>query len=187
MITFSIQKTISRKWYEYIYNIHTLTFIVICTNFRNRWKSKPLAIFSNLFRSECKLILYLKKIYVYFLCLSCNIKKSKATAKLSENSWKKRRSDRVHWCHLWRQHLYRYSFFLSFYMNQIPEILMFFLRYFRLSFCFVSKAPMYFFLSWRLFTEHPSVPLLFSQNPLQMTTNPVICIGLKFRTLHHKI
>jgi hypothetical protein len=31
---------------------------------------------------------------VHILCLSCSIKRSKATAKLSENSWNKRRSKR---------------------------------------------------------------------------------------------
>jgi len=43
-----------------------------------------------------------KKMYLY---LSCNIKKFKTTAKLSENSWNKRRSNRFHWRHLWRQPL----------------------------------------------------------------------------------
>ena len=35
------------------------------------------------------------------LCLSCNVKKSKPTAKLSENSWNKLRSNRFQWCPLW--------------------------------------------------------------------------------------
>jgi len=52
------------------------------------------------------------------LCLSCNIKKSKTTAKLSKNSWNKRRSNRFQWHHLWRQRLYCYSFFIALYMNQ---------------------------------------------------------------------
>jgi hypothetical protein len=34
------------------------------------------------------------------LCLSCNIKKSITPAKLSENSWNKRRSNNFQWCHL---------------------------------------------------------------------------------------
>ena len=46
------------------------------------------------------------------LCLSCNIKKSKTTAKLSENTWTQGRSNRYQWRHLWRQHLYCYRFFV---------------------------------------------------------------------------
>jgi hypothetical protein len=42
--------------------------------------------------------------------MSCNIKRSKTTAKLSENSWNKRRSKRFHRRHLWRQWLYCYPF-----------------------------------------------------------------------------
>jgi hypothetical protein len=36
------------------------------------------------------------------LCLSCNIKESKTTAKLFDNSWNKHRSDRFQWGNLWR-------------------------------------------------------------------------------------
>ena len=43
----------------------------------------------------------------------------KTSAKLSENSWNKS----FRWPHLWRQRLYCYHFFLSLYMNQIPEML----------------------------------------------------------------
>jgi hypothetical protein len=52
---------------------------------------------SRLFRNECKLIVYLTTMHVYcgiILWLSCNIKKSKTTAKLSENSWNKISSNR---------------------------------------------------------------------------------------------
>ena len=50
-----------------IYNIRTLSVNLqfICTSFRNRQNSEPLASFSGLFRSEYKLILYLTKMYVY--------------------------------------------------------------------------------------------------------------------------
>ena len=58
---------------------------------------------------------------VPILCLSCNVKKSKPTAKLSENSWNKLRSNRFQWCHLWRQRLYWYRFCLSNYIYQVPE------------------------------------------------------------------
>ena len=40
---------------------------------------------------------------VRILCLSCNVKKSKTTGKLSENSWNKRRSNLFQMCHLWRR------------------------------------------------------------------------------------
>ena len=40
---------------------------------------------------------------VHILCLSCNIKKSKTTAKLSENSWNKCHSNCFQWRHLWCQ------------------------------------------------------------------------------------
>jgi hypothetical protein len=36
--------------------------------------------------------------------------RTKTTAKLSENSWNKRRSERFHRRHLWRQWLYCYPF-----------------------------------------------------------------------------
>jgi hypothetical protein len=42
------------------------------------------------------------------LCLSFNIKRSKTTVKLSENSWNKRSSNRFQWCHSWRQPLNRF-------------------------------------------------------------------------------
>jgi len=50
-------------------------------------------------------------------------KKSKTTAKLSEKSRNKHCSNCFQWCHLWRQRLYCYRFFLSLYMNQVPEML----------------------------------------------------------------
>jgi hypothetical protein len=57
------------------------------------------------------------------LCLFCNIKRPKTIAKLSENNWNKRRSKCFQRRHLWRQHLYCYHFFLSLYMNKVPEML----------------------------------------------------------------
>jgi hypothetical protein len=48
-------------------------------------KSEQLVNCYCLFCSECKLILYLTKMYILF-CLSCDIKKSKTPVKLSENS-----------------------------------------------------------------------------------------------------
>ena len=68
----------------------------------------------------------LSSIYIYnvhILSLSCNIKMSKPSAKVSGNSWKKRRNKHCLWRHLWHQHLNCYHFFLSLYMNQVPEIL----------------------------------------------------------------
>ena len=46
---------------QYIYNIRTLSVNIkfICTSFRNRQNSEPLASFSSLFRSEYKWILYI--------------------------------------------------------------------------------------------------------------------------------
>ena len=51
---------------------------------------------------------------IHILCLSCNIKKSKTSTTLFENSWSKRRSDRFQWCHLWRQSVYCYHVTISF-------------------------------------------------------------------------
>ena len=50
-----------------IYNIRTLSENIkfICTSFRNKWKREPLASFASLFRSVCKAILYLTKMYIY--------------------------------------------------------------------------------------------------------------------------
>jgi hypothetical protein len=55
------------RLYLYIYNIRTLSVNIkfICTSFRNRQNSEPLASFSVLFRSEYKWILYLTTMYVY--------------------------------------------------------------------------------------------------------------------------
>ena len=51
----------------YISNIRTLSVNIkfICTSFRNRQNSEPLASFSGLFRSEYKWILYWTTMYVY--------------------------------------------------------------------------------------------------------------------------
>ena len=50
-----------------IYNIRTLSVNIkfICTSFRNRQNSEPLASFSGMFRREYKWILYLTTMYVY--------------------------------------------------------------------------------------------------------------------------
>ena len=65
--------------YMYIYNIRTLSVNIkfICTSFRNRQNSEPLASFSGLFRSEYEWILYLTTMYVY--CVY------PAMSKMSEN------------------------------------------------------------------------------------------------------
>ena len=59
---------------------------------------------------------------VRILYWSCNIKKSKTPVIMSESNWNKRRSNHVHWCHLWRQHLDCDRSFLSFCLNQVPEL-----------------------------------------------------------------
>ena len=64
------------------------------------------------------IIIFIFNDNVRILWLSCNIKKSKTTAKLSENNWNKRRSNRFQWCHLRHN-----RFFLSFYVNQVSEML----------------------------------------------------------------
>ena len=77
----------------------------------------------SVFRHECKLIWYWTTMYrLLIFCLSCNIKKSKTPAKLSENNWSKGHSNCFQWCHLWHQHLHCYHFFLSLFMKQVPEI-----------------------------------------------------------------
>ena len=49
-------------------------YIIFCMSFRNKLTSEPLVRFSGLFRSECKLILYLKTLYIY--CIYPAISKS---------------------------------------------------------------------------------------------------------------
>ena len=58
-----------------------------------------------------------------YICFSCNIKRYKTTAKLSENTWNKRHSKHFQRRHLWRQHLYCYCFFLLLNRNQKCYIL----------------------------------------------------------------
>ena len=64
---FNLFKIIHLDSIELIYNIRTLSVNkkIICTSFRNRRNSEPLASFSGLFRSEYKGILYLTTMYVY--------------------------------------------------------------------------------------------------------------------------
>ena len=59
---------------------------------------------------------------VHILCLSCNIKKSKTTAKLSENSWNKRCSKRFQKN---VSAIFYYHFFLLLNRNKVPEKLYF--------------------------------------------------------------
>ena len=78
---------------------------------------------ANLFQTFQTCLAMSTKEFADILCLSCNVKKSKTTVTLSENSWNKRRYNCFQWCSLWSQPLYCYRFFLSLYMNQVPEIL----------------------------------------------------------------
>jgi hypothetical protein len=103
---------------EYIHNIRILSEYIkfICTSFRKRYKSESLiASFSNLFRRECKLILYLTTMYVYYVYPA--ISKS---PKLLPNCLKI-----IEPCfvliHLWRQILYCCRICLSLYVNQVPN------------------------------------------------------------------
>ena len=72
----------------YIYNIRTLSVNIkfICTSFRNRQNSEPLASFSGLICSEYKWILYLTTMYVYCVYPAM----SKKSEKLSDLNKKDR-------------------------------------------------------------------------------------------------
>ena len=60
--------------------------------------------------------------YMHILCLSCNMKKSKTTAKLYKESRNRCCSNCFWWYPLWRRCLYCYCFFLpSLNMNYVPE------------------------------------------------------------------
>ena len=59
-----------------------------------------LVSFFGLSHSKCKLILYFLTMNAYILCLSYNVRKSKTTAKLSEKSRNKNRSNNFQWCPL---------------------------------------------------------------------------------------
>ena len=76
-----------------IYNIRTLSVNIqfICSSFRNRQNSEPLESFSGLFRSECKLILYLTKMYVYCVYPAMS-KKSESLSDLNKKDRNKRHS-----------------------------------------------------------------------------------------------
>jgi hypothetical protein len=78
---------------RYIYNIRTLSVNIkfICTSFRNRQNSEPLASFSGLFRSEYKLILYLTTMYVYWVYPAMS-KKSENLSDLNKKDRNKRHS-----------------------------------------------------------------------------------------------
>ena len=79
--------------FVYIYNIRTLSVNIkfICTSFRNRQNSEPLASFSGLFRSEYKWILYLTTMYVYCVYPAMS-KKSKNLSDLNKKDRNKRHS-----------------------------------------------------------------------------------------------
>ena len=72
-----------------IYNIRTLSVNItfICTSFRNRQHSEPLASFSGLFRSEYKWIVYLTTMYVYCVYPAMS-KKSENLSDLSKKGQK---------------------------------------------------------------------------------------------------
>ena len=78
---------------RYIYNIRTLSVNIkfICTSFRNRQNSEPLASFSGLFRSEYKWILYLTTMYVYCVYPAMS-KKSENLSDLNKKDRNKRHS-----------------------------------------------------------------------------------------------
>jgi hypothetical protein len=60
---------------------------------------------------------------VHILCLSCNVKKFKTTAILSQKIRNKGTSDRFQWCSLQRSHFTLLP--PSIYINQVPEKLYF--------------------------------------------------------------
>jgi len=102
----------------------------IYTIYVHCWKMYNLSLRSletgckaNLFQTFLACLAMSTKEFADILCLSCNVKKSKTTATLSENSWNKRRYNCFQWCSLWSLPLYCYRFFLSLYMNQLPKIL----------------------------------------------------------------
>jgi hypothetical protein len=78
---------------EEIYNIRTLSVNIkfICTSFRNKQNSEPLASFSGLFRSEYKYILYLTTMYVYCVYPAMS-KKSENLSDLDKKDRTKRHS-----------------------------------------------------------------------------------------------
>ena len=91
----------------YIYNIkvhcrkiHNVFVRALETGIKeSRWWA-----FRACFATNAKQINFIFNDNVRILCLSCNIKKLKTTAILSENSWNKC-SNRFQWCHLWLQRL----------------------------------------------------------------------------------
>ena len=87
------------------------------------WKQTSYPSKPQEYHATYKQINFIFKDNVRILCLSGQIKKSKITAKVSKNSWNKIRSNRFHWCHLWRQRVYCYRFLISFYINRVPEML----------------------------------------------------------------
>ena len=76
-----------------IYNIRTLSVNIkfICTSFRNRQNSEPLASSSGLFRSEYKWILYLTTMYIYCVYPAMS-KKSENLSDLNKKDRNKRHS-----------------------------------------------------------------------------------------------
>jgi low temperature requirement protein LtrA len=78
---------------RYIYNIRTLSVNIkfICTSFRNRQNSEPLASFSGLFCREYKWILYLTTMYVFCVYPAMS-KKSENLSDLNKKDRNKRHS-----------------------------------------------------------------------------------------------
>jgi hypothetical protein len=85
--------TLGFRYRSSLFNIRTLSVNIkfICTSFRNRQNSEPLASFSGLFRSEYKWILYLTTIYVYCVYPAMS-KKSENLSDLNKKDRNKR-----HW------------------------------------------------------------------------------------------
>jgi hypothetical protein len=81
------------RLFIYMYNIRTLSVNIkfICTSFRNRQNSEPLASFSCLFRSEYTWILYLPTMYVYCVYPAMS-KKSENLSDLDKKDRNKRHS-----------------------------------------------------------------------------------------------
>ena len=73
------------------YSTLSVNIKLICTSFRNRQNTEPLASFSGLFRSEYKWILYLTTMYV-FCVYSAMSKKSENLSDLNKKDRNKRHS-----------------------------------------------------------------------------------------------
>ena len=81
------------------------------TSLGNREKSEPLGNFSVLLYRECKCILYLATMYIYYIYSAMS--KIKENAIFSKASRKKCHSNSLWWWPLWSTHLYCYCFLLN--------------------------------------------------------------------------